>query len=309
MVYRRRDEAAASASCARVRARAARRARGLRRLGGLGPAAALAGRRAAQDEPGEDAPDAAARAGGARARAAGALRADLGAARRGVAASDPRGAGLGGPELLRPRRGRLEGDPGISREGRRSAPPRARRQHDHPAARQEPLLRHAEDAGAQAARARRRALARAGPEQGPHPHALPERDRVGRLRLRLRGGGAALVRQAGQRAHGGGSCRARRHDPQPAPAQPGSRPGAPRARDAARAVADGTERATSGATRRRSGRSRRPSSHRRTKSPKAPNRLRLQSRPRLPGSDSFAAAPTRARAALPQKLRTLVARP
>ena len=51
---------------------------------------------------------------------------------------------LRGPELLRPRGRRLEGDPGVDRERRAEATLRARRQHDHPAAREEPLLRHRE---------------------------------------------------------------------------------------------------------------------------------------------------------------------
>ena len=78
--------------------------------------------------------------------AQGAGAADLGPALARLAPPHPRRALLGGPELLRARGRRLEGDPGVDREERGEGPLRARRQHDHPAARQEPLLRHAQDA-------------------------------------------------------------------------------------------------------------------------------------------------------------------
>ena len=238
MVYRRRHEEAR----ARGGRGGARRRRAGARVGVERTARALAGARAAGHQPGPHAPDARARAAGAGARPARALDAGLGAAVGGVAAPDPRRGRLRGPGLLRSRGRRLEGDPAVDREERREAALRARRQHDHAAAGEEPLLRHGEDAAAQAARAGRDALARGGPHEGTHPRALPQRDRVGRRRLRLRGRGPALVRQAGGGAHGSRGRRPRGDDPQPAPHQPVGVAGAPRAGDAARALADGAGR-------------------------------------------------------------------
>ncbi len=90
-------------------------------------------------------------------------RRELGAPDPRLAPPDPRGALRRGPELLRPRGRRLGRDPEVAREGRREAPLRARRQHDHAAAREEPLLRDPQDDHAQAAGADRGALAGVGP--------------------------------------------------------------------------------------------------------------------------------------------------
>ena len=88
-----------------------------------------------------------------------------------------------------------------SRSRRRSSATReggavpARRQHDHAAAREEPLPVAVAQPDAQADGAAHHAAARGGAQQAAHPRDLPERDRVGRRHLRLRGRGARLFRQ------------------------------------------------------------------------------------------------------------------
>ena len=169
------------------RSRRRGRPRRARRLGVGGPARPLRGEGAPPDEPGEDAPDGAARGGGEGEGAQGEGLAVLGPALARLAPPHPRRPLLGGPGLLRARGRRLEGHRGVDREERGEGPLRAGRQHDHAAARQEPVLRHAQDARAQGARAGGDAVAGGGPPEGPHPRALPQPDRVGRRDLRVRG--------------------------------------------------------------------------------------------------------------------------
>ena len=167
----------------------------------------------------------------------------VGPPRPGLPAPHPRRAGLRGPEVLRPRRRGLGGRTEVDGRGPQEGPLRPRGQHDHPAARQEPVLHHAQDDHPQAARARGGALDGAGAVQAADPRAVPERHRVGRRRSTAprprRGAGTASPRRTwtsdGGRGPGG-------DDPQPAPDQPARRPGAPRARAEARAVADGGPR-------------------------------------------------------------------
>ena len=76
----------------------------------------------------------------------------------------------------------------------RGAPRRARRQHDHPAARQEPLPRRPAHRHAQADRGVPGAAHGARALQAAHLRAVPEPHRVGRRGLRRRGRGPALLR-------------------------------------------------------------------------------------------------------------------
>ena len=183
------------------------------------------------------------RAGGGEGEGAkGEGRAVLGPALARLAPPHPRRPLLGGPELLRARGRRLEGHRGVDREERREGAVRPGRQHDHPAAGQEPLLRHAQDARPQGPRARGDAVAGGGPLEGPHPGPVPQPDRVGRRGLRLRGGRAPLVRQARLGPVGQRGRRSRRDDPEPPPAQPAGERLAPRAGHAPGAVAHGPGR-------------------------------------------------------------------
>ena len=116
------------------------------------------------------------------------------------------------------------------------------RDHDHAAARQEPLLRDAQEPRPQGEGARRDALAGGGPREGSHPRPLPEPHRVGRRDLRLRGGRPPLVRQAGGGPLGDGGRGPRGDDPEPAPHQPAGERGAARAGHEARTVAHGAGR-------------------------------------------------------------------
>ncbi len=99
-----------------------------------------------------------------------------------------------------------------------------------------------QDARPQGSRARGDALDGGGPLEGPHPRAVPQPDRVGRRRLRVRGGRATLVRQARLGPVADRGRRARRHDPEPAPPQPAGERSPPRAGHAPRAVAHGPGR-------------------------------------------------------------------
>ena len=56
-----------------------------------------------------------------------------------------------------------------------------------------------EEPAAQAARADHRAPSRSGAEEGAHPRAVSQSDRVGRRHLRRRGGGARVFRDVGRR--------------------------------------------------------------------------------------------------------------
>ena len=139
-------------------------------------------------------------------------RADLGPALARLAPPHPRGARLRGPELLRARGRRLEGarasrSRGTSRSGG-SRGAAARSPSSSP--------RTSTSAPAKTLVRKLRELVvtrwlEHGPHQGPHPGPLPQRHRVGRRHLRLRGGGAPLVRQAGR-------------GPDRRPRRPGSRP-------------------------------------------------------------------------------------
>ena len=82
----------------------------------------------------------------------------------------------------------------------RTARVRARRQHDHPAAGEEPVSVAVEEPDPEAAGDSDRAPARGGADQTADPRALSERDRVGRRDLRRGGGGAHLLRQVRGRA-------------------------------------------------------------------------------------------------------------
>ena len=99
-------------------------------------------------------------------------------------------------------------------------PADARRQHDHPAAREEPVPLAVEESAAQAARAGHRAPARGGAEEGADSRAVPEPDRVGRRHLRDRGRRARVFRDLGRGARADRVGAARRRDHQSEGAEP-----------------------------------------------------------------------------------------
>ena len=128
----------------------------------------------------------------------------------------------------------------------RAARVRARRQHHHAAAGQEPLSVAVEESDPEDPRDPDRAPARSGADQAADPRALSQSDRVGRRRLRRGGGGANLLRQVGRRSRPSGSGAARRRDHQPARAQSGTSNGAAAAPPADDPAADGRRDAASG---------------------------------------------------------------
>src|SRR5690349_4748212 len=76
----------------------------------------------------------------------------------------------------------------------------ARRQHDHAAAREEPVPRKRTQHHAQAEGSDAGAASRARAVEAAHLRAVPERDRMGRRRVRRRSRGAALVRRVRRRS-------------------------------------------------------------------------------------------------------------
>ena len=110
----------------------------------------------------------------------------------------------------------------------RGRPGRPGRQHDHPAARQDPVPEPGAELLAQDPRGIAGAVARAPLHEGPDPRDLSEPRLSRRRHLRRRCRGAALFRQIGGEADAVRERRHRRADRGAEPAQPGARPAKPR---------------------------------------------------------------------------------
>ena len=106
---------------------------------------------------------------------------------------------------------------------------RRRRLDDHPAVRQEHPRRRRGDAVAQVPGDGRRGQDLPAAQQGRDPRRLPQRHLLRAGRLRHPGGGARLLRQAGDRSHRGRGGAARRADPVAVAVGPRDRPGQGRA--------------------------------------------------------------------------------
>ena len=119
------------------------------------------------------------------------------------AAARRRGGGRRGRQVLRARRLRLGGAPRGLPPQPLQPPLRPRRLHHHAAGGEEPRARHREEPAPEGARGLPHREAGAPARQAAHPGPLPQRGRVGRRRLRRRGGRAAPLRDQRRVAHHG----------------------------------------------------------------------------------------------------------
>jgi hypothetical protein len=107
------------------------------------------------------------------------------------------------------------GDPEGPREEPGGGKVQTRRQHDQPAAHEEPLPHALQEPRSQAQGGDHHLEAREGPLKAEDPRALPQRRRMGRGRLRRRGRREAPLRQARLGAHRGRGGQARSGPAQP----------------------------------------------------------------------------------------------